>query len=284
MQESEALSVRPPDTGAALISARNLVKRFGDFTAVDGIDVDVHRGESFGFLGPNGAGKSSTMRMIGCVSPVTDGELTIFGMDPARDGKQIRARIGVVPQSDQLDEQLTVMDNLVLYGRYFDLPRSECRRRAAELLEFVQLTDRAGSRIEPLSGGMKRRVSIARSLINEPQLLLLDEPTTGLDPQARHVLWDRLYRLKQRGVTLVLTTHYMDEAEQLCDRLVVMDGGKIVAEGSPRSLIEEHSTREVLELRYPAGTNEARAGPLPVVSESRHVVSRCHPRTDHVMR
>jgi lipooligosaccharide transport system ATP-binding protein len=250
------LSAPPSHTGEALISARKLVKRFGDFTAVDGIDVEVHRGESFGFLGPNGAGKSSTMRMIGCVSPVTEGELRIFGMDTTRDGKKIRARIGVVPQQDQLDEQLTVLDNLVLYGRYFDLPRAECRRRAEELLEFVQLTDRAKSKIEPLSGGMKRRVSIARSLVNDPQLLLLDEPTTGLDPQARHVLWDRLYRLKQRGVTLVLTTHYMDEAEQLCDRLVVMDGGKIVAEGSPRALIEEHSTREVLELRYPAGTNE----------------------------
>ena len=256
MRESETLSVPSSQTGDALISARGLVKRFGDFTAVDAIDVEVHRGESFGFLGPNGAGKSSTMRMIGCVSPVTEGHLRIFGMDPAVDGKKIRARIGVVPQSDQLDEQLTVLDNLVLYGRYFDLPRAECRRRAEELLEFVQLSDRAKSRIEPLSGGMKRRVSIARSLVNDPQLLLLDEPTTGLDPQARHVLWDRLYRLKQRGVTLVLTTHYMDEAEQLCDRLVVMDGGKIVAEGSPRGLIEDHSTREVLELRYPAGTNE----------------------------
>ena len=256
MQESETLPASPSQTGEALISASGLVKRFGNFTAVDGIDVEVRRGESFGFLGPNGAGKSSTMRMIGCVSPVTDGELRIFGMDPAVDGKKIRARIGVVPQADQLDEQLTVIDNLVLYGRYFDLPRAECRRRAEELLEFVQLTDRAKSKIEPLSGGMKRRVTIARSLVNDPQLLLLDEPTTGLDPQARHVLWDRLYRLKQRGVTLVLTTHYMDEAEQLCDRLVVMDGGKIVAEGSPRSLIEEHSTREVLELRYPAGMNE----------------------------
>jgi len=256
MRESETLPVPSSQTGEALISARGLVKRFGDFTAVDAIDVEVRRGESFGFLGPNGAGKSSTMRMIGCVSPVTDGQLRIFGMDPAVDGKKIRARIGVVPQSDQLDEQLTVLDNLVLYGRYFDLPRAECRRRAEELLEFVQLSDRAKSRIEPLSGGMKRRVSIARSLVNDPQLLLLDEPTTGLDPQARHVLWDRLYRLKQRGVTLVLTTHYMDEAEQLCDRLVVMDGGKIVAEGSPRGLIEDHSTREVLELRYPAGTNE----------------------------
>jgi lipooligosaccharide transport system ATP-binding protein len=256
----------------ALISARKLVKRFGEFTAVDGIDVEVHAGESFGFLGPNGAGKSSTMRMIGCVSPVTDGELSIFGLDPERDGKRIRARIGVVPQADQLDEQLTVMDNLMLYGRYFDLPRSECRKRAAELLEFVQLTDRADSKIEPLSGGMKRRVTIARSLVNSPELLLLDEPTTGLDPQARHVLWDRLYRLKQQGVTLVLTTHYMDEAEQLCDRLVVMDGGRIVAEGSPRSLIEEHSTREVLELRYPAGTNEARAPEVIDIGERSEVL------------
>jgi len=244
---------------APLISARNLVKKFGDFVAVDGIDVEVRPGESFGFLGPNGAGKSSTMRMIGCVSPVTDGHLQIFGLDPARDGKRIRARMGVVPQLDQLDEQLTVEDNMIIYGRYFDLPRSVCRERAAELLDFVQLSDRAKSRIEPLSGGMKRRVSIARSLINEPDLLLLDEPTTGLDPQARHVLWDRLYRLKQQGVTLVLTTHYMDEAEQLCDRLVVMDQGKIAAEGSPRDLIERYSPREVLELRYAAGTNEDRS-------------------------
>ena len=258
--------------GEALISAKHLVKRFGLFTAVDGIDVEVHAGESFGFLGPNGAGKSSTMRMIGCVSPASEGELRIFGMDPATHGKQIRARIGVVPQADQLDEQLTVLDNLELYGRYFDLPRAECKRRAAELLEFVQLSDRANSKIEPLSGGMKRRVTIAHSLINDPQLLLLDEPTTGLDPQARHVLWDRLYRLKQRGVTLVLTTHYMDEAEQLCDRLVVMDGGRIVAEGSPRGLIEQHSTREVLELRYPAGSNEQRAPEVQGIGDRTEVL------------
>ncbi len=255
-----------------LISARKLVKRFGDFTAVDGIDLEVAPGESFGFLGPNGAGKSSTMRMIGCVSPVTDGELRIFGLDPAVDGRTIRARMGVVPQSDQLDGELTVEENLVLYGRYFDIPRAESRRRTAELLDFVQLTDRAKSRVEPLSGGMKRRVTIARSLINEPELLLLDEPTTGLDPQARHILWDRLYRLKQRGVTLVITTHYMDEAEQLCDRLVVMDRGQIVAEGSPRSLIERYSTREVLELRYPAGTNEARSADVAGVGERAEVL------------
>jgi lipooligosaccharide transport system ATP-binding protein len=259
-------------SSAPLITARGLVKRFGDFAAVDGIDVDVMPGESFGFLGPNGAGKSSTMRMIGCVSPVTEGELRIFGLDPAVDGRQIRARLGVVPQQDQLDVELTVEENLVIYGRYFDIPRAECRRRAAELLEFVQLTERASSQVDPLSGGMKRRVTIARSLINEPQLLLLDEPTTGLDPQARHVLWDRLYRLKQRGVTLVLTTHYMDEAEQLCDRLVVMDHGRIVAEGSPRSLIDQYSTREVLELRYAPGTNDERASALVGIGERQEVL------------
>jgi lipooligosaccharide transport system ATP-binding protein len=232
-----------------VISARALRKEFGDFVAVDGIDFDVAPGESFGFLGPNGAGKTSTMRMIGCVSPITSGALQVFGLDPRSDGPAIRARMGVVPQADQLDSELTVVENLVIYGRYFDIPRAECRRRAAELLEFVQLAERADERVDPLSGGMKRRLTIARSLMSDPDLLLLDEPTTGLDPQARHILWDRLYRLKQRGVTLVLTTHYMDEAEQLCDRLVVMDGGRIVAEGSPRSLIEQHATREVLELR-----------------------------------
>lgn len=239
----------------ALISARQLRKRFDDFEAVKGIDFDVRPGESFGFLGPNGAGKSSTMRMIGAVSPITSGELSLFGLDPATAGKQIRARLGVVPQQDQLDDALTVQDNLIIYGRYFDIPYKAVRAKTAELLEFVQLSDRATSKIEPLSGGMKRRVTIARSLINDPEILLLDEPTTGLDPQARHVLWDRLYRLKQQGVTLVLTTHYMDEAEQLCDRLVIMDQGQIVAEGAPTELIRAHSPREVLELRYRAGTN-----------------------------
>ena len=241
-----------------LILVDDLVKRFGDFTAVDGIDVEVQPGEAFGFLGPNGAGKSSTMRMIGCVSAPTSGTLRIFGLDPATHGAQIRSRLGVVPQLDTLDVELSVHENLWLYGRYFGLSRAECKRRAADLLEFAQLGDRADAVVDTLSGGMKRRLSIARSLINEPELLLLDEPTTGLDPQARHVLWDRLYRLKQQGVTLVLTTHYMDEAEQLCDRLVVMDKGRIVAEGSPRSLIEQHATREVLELRFAAGTNDER--------------------------
>ncbi len=257
---------------APVISARSLVKQFGDFTAVDAIDFDVAPGESFGFLGPNGAGKSSTMRMIGCVSPITSGTLEVFGLDPTVDGRSIRARVGVVPQLDQLDAELTVEENLIIYGRYFDIPRAECRRRTRELLDFVQLTDRARSTVDPLSGGMKRRVTIARSLMNEPELLLLDEPTTGLDPQARHVLWDRLYRLKQRGVTLVLTTHYMDEAEQLCDRLVVMDQGRIVAEGSPRELIDRHSTREVLELRYSPGTNEDRAGELSGIGDRQEVL------------
>ena len=245
-------SGRAPQGTGSLISARGLVKTFGEFTAVDGIDVDVRPGEAFGFLGPNGAGKSSTMRMIGCVSPPTAGRLRILGMDPSSQGPQIRARLGVVPQRDSLDEELTVEENIWVYGRYFGLPRSVVRRRATELLEFAQLSERAGSVVEPLSGGMKRRLTIARALVNEPSILLLDEPTTGLDPQARHVLWDRLFRLKREGVTLVLTTHYMDEAEQLCDRLVVMDHGRIVAQGSPRSLIEEHSTREVLELRFDA--------------------------------
>ncbi|NYD42171.1 ABC transporter ATP-binding protein [Nocardioides panaciterrulae] len=243
----------------SMILARGLRKSFGDFEAVRGIDVDVRRGEAFGFLGPNGAGKSSTMRMVAAVSPVSGGELRILGLDPAVDGPSIRARIGVCPQEDTLDTELTVRDNLYVYGRYFGLPRKEVRERVEELLEFVQLTEKSGAMVEDLSGGMKRRLTIARSLINRPDVLLLDEPTTGLDPQARHVVWDRLFRLKQQGVTLVLTTHYMDEAEQLCDRLVVMDKGLIVAEGSPLELIGAHSTREVAELRFGVGEHEALA-------------------------
>jgi len=242
----------------SLVSARGLGKRYGDFVAVDDIDFDVEPGEAFGFLGPNGAGKSTTMRMIGCVSPPSAGSLRIFGMDAATKGRQIRGRLGVVPQLDTLDTELSVMENLVIYGRYFDIPRAECRRRAAELLDFVQLGERADSVVDQLSGGMKRRLSITRALINEPDLLLLDEPTTGLDPQARHIVWERLYRLKSDGVTLIITTHYMDEAEQLCDRLVVMDGGQIVAGGSPRSLIEQHSSREVLELRFAPDSDDAK--------------------------
>jgi lipooligosaccharide transport system ATP-binding protein len=252
--ESESAHI-PAGTGAPLIVARGLTKVFGTFTAVDHVDFDVRQGEAFGFLGPNGAGKSSTMRMIGCVAPITSGTMRILGMDPATQGPQIRARLGVVPQQDTLDTELPVRDNLYIYGRYFGMSRAELTPKIDELLDFAQLTDRADAKVEPLSGGMKRRLTIARSLINDPEILLLDEPTTGLDPQARHVLWDRLYRLKQNGVTLVLTTHYMDEAEQLCDRLVVMDGGRFVAEGSPANLIAEHSTREVAELRFTAGDN-----------------------------
>jgi lipooligosaccharide transport system ATP-binding protein len=246
----------------SLIHARGLTKRFGALTAVDGIDFDVAPGESFGFLGPNGAGKTSTMRMIGAVSPRTGGELRVLGMDPEANGPRIRSRLGVVPQEDTLDTELTVFENLLIYGRYFDISYRETRRRATELLEFVQLNERSGDLVEKLSGGMKRRLTIARALINEPDLALLDEPTTGLDPQARHLVWDRLYRLKQRGTTLALTTHYMDEAEQLCDRLVVMDKAKIVAEGSPRELIERYATREVLELRFPVDVQESLDGQL----------------------
>ncbi|PYC67328.1 ABC transporter [Micromonospora arborensis] len=254
-------------SGRALIQARGLVKRFGDFTAVAGIDVEVRSGEAFGFLGPNGAGKSSTMRMVGCTSPPSGGELRILGMDPVRDGPAIRTRLGVCPQLDNLDPELTVRENLTVYARYFGIARRAARERADELLDFVQLTDRADSLVEPLSGGMKRRLTIARALVNDPEIVLLDEPTTGLDPQARHLVWERLFRLKQQGVTLVLTTHYMDEAEQLCDRLVVMDGGRIVAEGSPRALIAQHSTREVVELRFAAESQEPFAGKLDSVGE-----------------
>jgi lipooligosaccharide transport system ATP-binding protein len=253
----------------ALVQARGLTKSFGGLVAVRGIDLDVVRGEVFGFLGPNGAGKSSAMRMIACVSPRTEGSLQVLGMDPDVQGPAIRARIGVVPQLDNLDVELTVRQNLEIYGRYFGLSRATVRARATELLEFAQLTDRAGDAVEPLSGGMKRRLTIARSLVNEPELLLLDEPTTGLDPQARHLLWDRLYRLKQRGVTQLITTHYMDEAEQLADRLVVMDGGLIVAEGSPADLIGRYSTREVVELRF--APDAPRPGPAELATVAERV-------------
>jgi lipooligosaccharide transport system ATP-binding protein len=245
-----------------MVTARGLVKRFEDFVAVDGIDFEIAQGESYGLLGPNGAGKTSTMRMIACMSPVSEGELRVLGMDPATDGARIRSRIGLVPQEDTLDLELTVLDNLMIYGRYFDLPKKVIRQRAEALLEFSQLSDRAHDKVEPLSGGMKRRLTIARALVSEPELLILDEPTTGLDPQARHLLWDRLYRLKLQGVTLVITTHYMDEAEQLCDRLAVMDRGRVAAEDTPPALIARYSTREVVELRFSPGENEQNADKL----------------------
>jgi lipooligosaccharide transport system ATP-binding protein len=261
-----------PGASEALVEAADLVKQFGRFRAVDRVAFEVRKGEAFGFLGPNGAGKSSTMRMIACVSPRSSGRLTVLGLDPDRAGPRIRSRLGVVPQEDNLDPELTVRENLYVYGRYFDIPKAELRSRIDGLLAFAQLTERADHKVDPLSGGMKRRLTIARSLVNEPDLLLLDEPTTGLDPQARHALWDRLYRLKAQGVTLVLTTHYMDEAEQLCDRLVVMDRGRIVAEGSPRELIAQHSTREVVELRFAPGETERMAEKVADLGERMEVL------------
>ncbi|MEO5740739.1 MAG: ABC transporter ATP-binding protein [Vicinamibacterales bacterium] len=250
-----------------LIHARRLTKRFGTVTAVDRISFHVRAGEAFGFLGPNGAGKTSTMRMIACASPATDGELRVLNMNPRLDASRIKARLGVVPQQDNLDMEITVRENLLMYARYFDIPRHAAEKRADELLAFVELADRAGAQVESLSGGMKRRLTIARALVNEPDLILLDEPTTGLDPQARHVVWERLYQLKRRGATLLLTTHYMDEAERLCDRLVVMDKAAIVAEGSPRELIAQYSTREVLELRVPDDARAALDGHLKGIGE-----------------
>ena len=258
--------------GQPLVVAHDLVKRFGDFVAVDSIDFEIARGESYGLLGPNGAGKTSTMRMISCMSPVTAGSLRVLGLDPATDGSRIRGRIGLVPQEDTLDLELTVLDNLMIYGRYFDLPKKEIRARAESLLEFSQLSDRAHDKVEPLSGGMKRRLTIARALVSNPELLILDEPTTGLDPQARHLLWDRLYRLKLEGVTLVITTHYMDEAEQLCDRLAVMDRGRFAAEDTPAALIARYSTREVVELRFPVGAGDDAAQSLDGLVERLEVL------------
>ena len=256
----------------AVIVASDLVKRYGETAAVDGISFEVAPGESFGLLGPNGAGKSTTMRMVGAVSTRSGGELRILDMDPNDFGPEIRSRLGVVPQADNLDAELRVRENLIVYGRYFGLPLKHLRTRADELLEFAQLSDRAGAKVDDLSGGMKRRLTIARALINDPRILLLDEPTTGLDPQARHILWDRLFRLKEQGTTLVLTTHYMDEAEQLCDRLIVVDKGRIMAEGAPAALIKQYSTREVLEVRFGSDQNAGAAGKLDGVGERLEVL------------
>ena len=262
----------PTEARPTVITAENLTKTYGDVAAVDGISFSVPAGESFGLLGPNGAGKSTTMKMIGGVTRRTSGALHIMGLDPDLHGPEVRAHLGVVPQQDNLDEELRVRDNLLVYGRYFGLPMSYLKPKADELLEFAQLTDKAKSKVDALSGGMKRRLTIARSLINEPRILLLDEPTTGLDPQARHILWDRLFRLKEQGVTLILTTHYMDEAEQLCDRLIVVDKGRIMAEGSPAQLIREHSTREVVELRFGSERNTTIASELQGIGERLEVL------------
>lgn len=238
-----------------LIEVENLVKKFGDFCAVNGITFSVKQGESFGLLGPNGAGKSSTMRIIAATSQRTSGDVKILGKDPEVNGPQIRAHLGVVPQQDNLDEELTCSENLYIYGRYFGLPKKLVIAKIDELLEFAQLMDKKDTKVNALSGGMKRRLTIARALISDPDILMLDEPTTGLDPQARHILWDRLFRLKEKGVTLLITTHHMDEAEQLCDRLIVMDKGQIMAEGAPAELIKQYSSKEVLEVRFGSDRN-----------------------------
>lgn len=245
-----------------LIVARGLTKKYDNFTAVDHIDFKVFRGESFGLLGPNGAGKSTTMRIIGATSQRTSGEITILGKDPEKFGPEIRAHLGVIPQKDNLDEQLTVTENLYIYGRYFGLSSKFIKAKIDELIEFAQLEDKRDAKVIALSGGMKRRLTIARALVSDPDILMLDEPTTGLDPQARHILWDRLFRLKEKGVTLVITTHFMDEAEQLCERLIVLDQGKIMAEGSPADLIKQYSSKEVLELRFGSENNEIYAEKL----------------------
>ena len=250
-----------------VIRAKSLTKKYKDFVAVDGIDFEVKRGESFGLLGPNGAGKSTTMKMISSVSQRTGGELVILGKEPNTHGPEIRAHLGVVPQKDLLDRELKAWENLFTYGRYFGLSRKFLKQKVEELLEFAQLTEKRNSKADDLSGGMQRRLAIARGLVNEPEILMLDEPTTGLDPQARHILWDRLFRLKEQGVTLVITTHYMDEAEQLCDRLIVMDKGKIMAEGSPSALIKQYSSKEVVEVRFGTDKNEKFAPQLEQLAD-----------------
>jgi lipooligosaccharide transport system ATP-binding protein len=239
----------PPLDDMAVLG-RNLTKRFGELTAVDAIDIDVYAGEFFGLLGPNGAGKSSTMRMLSCISQPTSGALTVLGKDPRREAAKIRARLGIVHQENNLDLDLKAVENLTTYARYFGFSRQECRERAAEMMRFAQLEEKARSKTEELSGGMQRRLAIARALVNSPDMVFMDEPTTGLDPQMRHVVWQRLLELKHRRTTLVVTTHYMEEAEQLCDRIVIMDRGHIVAEGTPQMLIKENASQEVVELWF----------------------------------
>ena len=252
---------------SVMISAKGLTKRYGDFVAVDGIDFQVNKGESFGFLGPNGAGKSTTMRIIAATLTRTSGDITVLGKDPEKFGPEIKAHLGVVPQADNLDNALTVQENLYVYGRYFGLSKSFIRGKIEELLDFAQLVEKRNVKVDDLSGGMKRRLTIARALVSEPEILMLDEPTTGLDPQARHILWDRLFRLKEQGVTLLITTHYMDEAEQLCDRIMVMDKGSIMAEDSPAGLIKNYSTKEVLEVRFGSDRNSVIAAELKELTD-----------------
>jgi lipooligosaccharide transport system ATP-binding protein len=236
-----------------VIVAENLEKRFGDFVAVDGVSFSVYKGEVFGFLGPNGAGKTTTMKMIQCTSPKTGGRLEVLGMDVDTYQREIKRVLGVVPQETNLDPDFTVYQNLLVYSRYFNIPREEAERRARELIDFVQLGEKQDTVIDLLSGGMKRRLLLARALINRPEILILDEPTLGLDPQARHLLWDKIKSLKSQGVTIVLTTHYLDEAERLCDRLVIMDYGRILVEGRPSDIVREHIGTDIVEAENTPG-------------------------------
>jgi lipooligosaccharide transport system ATP-binding protein len=233
-----------------LVEAENLTKKFDDLVAVNGINFKIFNGESFGFLGPNGAGKTTTMKMLNGVSPPTSGNLTVACMDIRKNARKVKSMIGVAPQEDNLDPDFTVFQNLSVYARYFDIPDKDAKKRAEALLKFVQLEEKRDVIINNLSAGMKRRLIIARALLNEPQVLILDEPTTGLDPQARHLIWEKIRSLKKQGVTVILTTHYMDEASQLCDRLIIMDHGKIVEEGKPMDLIQKHVGEEVLEVAF----------------------------------
>jgi lipooligosaccharide transport system ATP-binding protein len=259
------LETAPPTSDAApsgdIIIARDLVKRYGDFMAVNGISFEVRRGECFGLLGPNGAGKTTTIRMINCVSPVTGGELTVDGMHVQEKPRRIKSILGVVPQDDNLDPDLTVRQNLRAYARYFNLPKDVADARIEEALTLFQLTEKQHDRIDSLSGGLKRRLTIARGLLNAPRIMVLDEPTTGLDPQARHLVWQKLRYLRSQGVTMLLTTHYMDEAAHLCDRIVIIDHGQIIAEGTPDELVARYAGRDVIELHL--GDNDA----APVMQE-----------------
>jgi lipooligosaccharide transport system ATP-binding protein len=277
-----------------IIEAKDLKKTFGSTVAVDGITFSVRKGEVFGFLGPNGAGKTTTMKMIACVSPKTSGTLTVLGMDPDTDPVRIKIRLGIVPQESNLDPDFSCYGNLFIYAQYFDIPDEAAAKKADELLAFVQLAEKRDVTVEKLSGGMKRRLILARALVNNPDLLILDEPTIGLDPQARHLIWEKLRALRAQGNTIVLTTHYLDEAARLCDRLVIMDNGRILVEGTPADLVKEHAGREIVEveksdevescLRNLGIPYEVAGDMIQVATESsrdvaRILLDRCRPET-----
>jgi len=256
-------------TDGYAVVAQGLRKAYGARVAVDGIDLTVARGECFGFLGPNGAGKTTTMRMLSCLSSRDAGDLTVLGLDPDHDARTLKARLGVVPQEINLDLELTVLENMLVYARYFGIRRADAIARAHELLAFVGLDERATDTVDRLSGGMQRRLQVARALVNDPEVILLDEPTTGLDPQARHLVWDRLRALRTAGASVIITTHYMDEAERLCDRLVVIDHGRVIRQGSPRALVEAEVGHAAVELRI-GGPDAAR---VAAAMGGRHVIT-----------